>query len=1003
MKTRWLYRVSRRLQIFCLLPTLFIINAGLARATVFVWTNTASGNFSGSTNWNPQGVPGAPDTALITNAGTYTVVFDVTNTGTVLLGAGGGANGVQSLGIINNQSGSGVQGSIVVTNGGVFNANHNNLYGLTLFVENGGVCNSANNIYSQPVEITNAVFNTVSDQFQWTVILDNGAQFISTNLFNTSVQPTSIWQVNTGAVVTIDNGVFLIEGFVTNTGTINIETNGAIQLWNNGDTVSPYVNGELINAPGGLINIYANNAGIANLKPGSGAGYELFINQGTVAGYNLDPLIAVTDFNNTQGTISNLTATAMRVGYFQSSAGNLAGNYYSANGGTIQFSGGELPALGGALTSPAVVVQPLTLSGPGQFALYGGNFKLSNYVPSNLLLEGGMLELSANFQNGAITNLSLDGITLTNTLPVTGVLNDTNSIILGNFSVANGGVLNANYTSYIDGNVTVAGGGVFDDVSGLVLNPPGSVTIQNGGTLLLNSSFTLNSAVTNYGVLTLTNGGGMGIEYNGLQNLGELVNAPSGVIQINAGGSGISGGQTGTYFLNQGQIVKNFSSSGVSISVWDFDNSTGSITNLDGILEVGNFLGTLSGNFYASSGTEYQLTGGVTTSYLVPGAPLVLGGLGAYIFYQGYLNYPNNTVPGLILQNSILTLGPGFQGGAITNLTLDGILLTNTLPVTGTFNVTNSSVYGTFIVTNSGVFNADNAANFHCGMVVASGGQLNVIGGSTVQPDGWLTLAAGSTLDLGASLGVLGVLTNYGTIYATNSQIQLGSSPAGMINEAGGNLFIYAGGGVVGGGFLINDGTITKTVSTGTASMNVTSFTNAAAIIAQHGTLQLGTVTLLPTGSLTLDLSSASDYGNFNFSGNAGLAGTLNVLTNNYLPPIGTAFNILSYGSFSGSFGTVNLPSGEGGWQSRYASTVAQIEAGLPRVLPPALSMTNLVLNVTNGLAGNQYRVLSTTNLTVPLAGWTPLTTNNFVASGKFSFTNSTTAFPQQFFILASP
>jgi hypothetical protein len=134
----------------------------------------------------------------------------------------------------------------------------------------------------------------VSDQFQWTVTLDNGAQFISTNLFNASVQPTSIWQVNTGAVVTIDNGVFLIEGFVTNTGTINIETNGAIQLWNNGDTVSPYVNGELINAPGGLINIYCNNAGIANLKPGQGGGYELFINEGTIIGYNLNPLILVT-------------------------------------------------------------------------------------------------------------------------------------------------------------------------------------------------------------------------------------------------------------------------------------------------------------------------------------------------------------------------------------------------------------------------------------------------------------------------------------------------------------------------------------------------------------------------------------------------------------------------------------------------------------------------------------------------------------------------------------
>jgi hypothetical protein len=67
------------------------------------------------------------------------------------------------------------------------------------------------------------------------------------------------------------------------------------------------------------------------------------------------------------------------------------------------------------------------------------------------------------------------------------------------------------------------------------------------------------------------------------------------------------------------------------------------------------------------------------------------------------------------------------------------------------------------------------------------------------------------------------------------------------------------------------------------------------------------------------------------------------------------------------------------------------------------LSKTNLVLSGSNGLALNQYRVLATTNLALPVASWTPLTTNDFPANGNFNFTNSAGPLPQQFFLLSSP
>ncbi|HEX9047457.1 MAG TPA: hypothetical protein VF988_10560, partial [Verrucomicrobiae bacterium] len=46
-----------------------------ASATTCIWTNTAGGSWQTAANWSPNMVPGKPDWAYITNAGTYTVTF----------------------------------------------------------------------------------------------------------------------------------------------------------------------------------------------------------------------------------------------------------------------------------------------------------------------------------------------------------------------------------------------------------------------------------------------------------------------------------------------------------------------------------------------------------------------------------------------------------------------------------------------------------------------------------------------------------------------------------------------------------------------------------------------------------------------------------------------------------------------------------------------------------------------------------------------------------------
>ncbi len=69
--------------------------AGISRAEIISWTNTAGGSWSANANWSPNRAPAAGDTAVVTNAGTYTVSLsiDPVIAGLVV----GGESGTQTL------------------------------------------------------------------------------------------------------------------------------------------------------------------------------------------------------------------------------------------------------------------------------------------------------------------------------------------------------------------------------------------------------------------------------------------------------------------------------------------------------------------------------------------------------------------------------------------------------------------------------------------------------------------------------------------------------------------------------------------------------------------------------------------------------------------------------------------------------------------------------------------------------------------------------------------
>jgi autotransporter-associated beta strand protein len=74
-----------------------------------------------------------------------------------------------------------------------------------------------------------------------------------------------------------------------------------------------------------------------------------------------------------------------------------------------------------------------------------------------------------------------------------------------------------------------------------------------------------------------------------------------------------------------------------------------------------------------------------------------------------------------------------------------------------------------------------------------------------------------------------------------------------------------------------------------------------------------------------------------------------------------------------------------------------------PALGKPVLSGGNFIFTGTNGPAGDQYRILASTNVALPLASWTPVLTNVFASDGSYGYTNSAPTNKASFFILDSP
>ena len=628
-----------------------------------------------------------------------------------------------------------------------------------------------------------------------------------------------LWSAGTltGAVTVASSAMMMIDGNSQKTLSAALTNQGTLQFSGSGDLI--------VNGPAGG---YIENAGLLDLQGnvrmyGTFQQAQTLRNSGTIrksAGSSTGS-IGLNSYplllENT-GQIENQSGVLAFTG-----GGSLDGVFNTSAGARIELSGGTYAHQPG-----------VSVAGAGETRFTGGTLELHDNI-ENLLLTGGTVVLLPDFQGaGAIVDLSLDGSTLNGDYVVSGTLHWSNGTV------------------------------------------DGSLTIQSGGTFIIHGSGskTLSAAVTNQGAIqfsgtgqvTLNSGAGGIIENHGLfdmqanSRMYSLFNQPA-------------------QFQNFGTIRKSGGNSNGYIGLSGYPivlENEGLVESLSGVLEF-NGGGLLNGSYHTSAAARIDFGSGTYTH--TAGEVITVTGDGITRVHGATMQL-HDSIQNLVLSSGTVELLPDFQGGSITNLTLDGSTLSGTHEVTGLLRWRSGTINGALTIQEGALFLMEGTAA--------------------------KTLAAG--------------VTNYGAIQFTGSGDVTLQGPAGGVIENNG-LFEMLDNTRIYGAYLQtqhfrNRGTIRKSGGSGTAYVGLNSY---PIVLENTGLIESlsGIISFSGGGSLDGNINTASgarvDFvnGSFTHSGEGlpAITGTGQTrLTGGTLLLVGNIPNLLMTG------GTLQLdPSFQGG------------------------------------------------------------------------------------------
>ncbi len=506
------------IKIFSLLLAV-VLAAWPARAANIVWANPAGGSWHVATNWSPNFVPSAADTALVTNAGSYNVV--ITNSvspGVLLIGAGNVV--VDNFATLSCPS-------MIVTNGGTMTWSNSYINGaLTIFPGGQLMCAAPGSSYIYSLTITN--LGTVN----WS---SGGLTTGGTTIYN-----HGLW-VDSGTGSSGTGGgaqpVFVNNGTFRKTGS-GASIVGGFNFFNN----------NLVDVQGGTLNFSGSTTNLFTASYTTAAGAVLQFTAGT--------------WTDAGGTFS-ATGTNLFIGTTLNLRTNLPANL-KLTGGDIYITGTNTFQGSGAITNLSIdgatlrgtnlvtgtltftagsIADKLTIAPGGQF--YVTNNLFNKLLYGATLINQGTVTAGGNLNAGKAT-IANDGL-----WQIVGDY-DFND---GNGSPAqwtNSGVLrktagsSASFSQFAANFVNLPGGQVEVQAGRLIMNY--GTNNQFGGTFNATGIIELNNGVwTDAGGVTI--GTGTNRFVGGTFNL--RTNAPPGLL-FNGGNIFITSTNT---FQNSGAIT----------------------------------------------------------------------------------------------------------------------------------------------------------------------------------------------------------------------------------------------------------------------------------------------------------------------------------------------------------------------------------------------------------------------------------------------------------------
>ena len=958
---------------------------GSGTITVTGATAWSGGTMSGAGVTNLRGGlsltgPSTLDTRTLNNFGTATQIAP-----TLLIGSLTLANGA----VVNNESGF------------TWNLTSTNPAAVTLLLGSGTFNNFGTLTASAAANITvNVPINndgTVQVQKGSLTVLGDG---VDTGTFTIASGATLTFSAgsDTFAKATVTGaGTFVVSGAETMTvaGSVSI---GSANFTLDSSTLT------------GSGTVTVTSATTWNNSTMSGSGVTLLEGSSTISGNNTLDTRTLNNF----GTVTQNTSTlTLRNGAVVNNEAAAPWNLASTTDGLQLFSGSGTFNNAGTLSAASAVnivlavpvnntsnldVQSGTLtllsggtSTGGTFAIAGGatlnfaggtyNLDITSFVigAGNVSFTGGTTTVASAFTPGGAVAI-LNGATAN----FTNTVNDTGAVTFTTLNLSSGGILTGAASVTVTGPTTWSG----STMSGAgITNLLGSSTISGNDTL---NARTLNNfgTATDNTTVTLTNAA--------------VINNDSGATWNLA--NNVSGSGTDT-FNNFGTLQQ--ASGAANVLGVSFDNN-GLVSVQSGSLNLARG-GTDSGIYDVSAGATLIFSSGVrllTVGSTVRGAGnLSVAGSAPEIIEGGF------TLTGAVNigAGGVLSLAPSVNGnGSVTlstfTLTTGGTLAGGAVTVTGATTITGGAITSLSLInlqgatTLSGVETLDGGTlnlfgtttgsatlQLFNGVVInnESSGNWNLPGNDSIAGTGTVNNFGTLVTSTAGESAVIGVpLNNSGTVtLASNSTLTVGS----FVQTAG----TLSGGGTIIGNVVINGGVVSPGFSPGTLTIqgNYTQNGNGALNVEIDGT------------------TAGSQYSVLAVSGAATLGGTLNITqTSGFAPPPNALFQIMTAGTVSGTFATVNgLRTNNG---ERFAVQYGSNNVVLGVVVPGIVSVTSPTPSGTYGTGAvitvtvtfNEPVTLSGGNLTIHLndGGIVTITpfANSLTATGTYTVAAGQSANP---------